>query len=178
MSTSKSRFFFLPLRDLNSINPEICNMCPVGSTDGRISQTDSSKDRQFSHQTPSDSGCSFPESRISSVHVQISLRRSFFWFCFVLFFPWQIISQGGQGLSNVSESIYFPTLTPEAGFMFHLGSVQELISSWASLSVSVTESRLHRPGFFSSACGSFFFFPPERGFFSNGKNGAKLTLGL
>lgn len=52
--------------------------------------------------------------------------------------------------------------------MFHLGSVQELISSWASLSLSpclchwimAAASKI-----FCSACGSFFFFFSWRGFF-------------
>lgn len=153
--------YFSSSEKQNSINPE--NVRHVSSR-----QTDSS-------QTPSDSGCRFPESRISSVHVQVS-RCLFVLFCFLFFFTWPIISHGGWGLYNVPECIYFPTLTPAAGFMFHLGSVQELISSWASLSVSVTESWLQRPRFFVLPVDLFFFL---KVFFFKWKKMCKnLTLGF
>lgn len=66
--------------------------------------------------------------------------------------------------------------------MFHLGSVQELISSWASLSLSpclchwimAAVSKI-----FCSACGSFFFFFQKRVFFFYWKKLCKnLTRGL
>lgn len=64
--------------------------------------------------------------------------------------------------------------------MFHLGSIQELISSWASLSLSLCLRHWIMAAaskIFCSACGSFFF--PLRGFFFYWKKiSQNLTLGL